>query len=103
MLEKDVGQTMITTLKYIEGTCTCMYLAKAAEIARKEMRQHAIRFTGTFHEVSMTETVPNSLLARVSMTKHDPGIESSTENGITDSDLAISVISLQFSYSSYRQ
>jgi hypothetical protein len=35
VFEKDVGQTMITAFEYTNGTC--MYLAKATEIALKEM------------------------------------------------------------------
>jgi hypothetical protein len=58
VFEKDVGQAMITACEYTDG----MYLARAAEIVRKEMSQHQTLFTGTFDEVSMTETVPNSLL-----------------------------------------
>jgi hypothetical protein len=37
----------------------------------------------------MTETVPNSLLALVSMVEHGPDIESQIENGITDANIAI--------------
>jgi hypothetical protein len=42
--------------------------------------------------MSMTETVPKSLLAQVSMTKHGPDIESQTENRILN--LAISQLLL---------
>ena len=90
MFEKDVGQAMITACEYTDA----MYLAKAAEIVLKDMSQHKIRFNGTFDEVSMTETVPNSLLALVSMVEHGPDIESQFENGVTDSDLAISQLLL---------
>jgi hypothetical protein len=71
-----------------------MYLARAAEIVRKEMSQHKTRFTGTFDEVSMTETVPNSLLALVSMIEHGLDIKSQIENGITDADIAIAQLLL---------
>jgi hypothetical protein len=83
---------MITAFKYTDGTY--MYLPKEAEIARKEMSYHTIRFPGTFDEVSMIDTIPHSLLAQVSMTKHGPDIESRIVNGITYSDLAISQLLL---------
>jgi hypothetical protein len=47
-------------------------------------------FTGTFDEVSMSETVPNSLLALISKIENGPDIESQIKNGKTDLDLAIS-------------
>jgi hypothetical protein len=42
----------------------------------------------------MTETVPNSLLPQVSLSKQGPDIGSQIENGITDSDHAISQLFL---------
>jgi hypothetical protein len=90
VFEKDVGQAMVTACEYTN----CMYLARAAEIFRKEMSQHKARFTSTFEDVSMTETVPNSHLALVSMIEHGPDIESQIENGITDADIAIAQLLL---------
>ena len=83
MFEKDVGQAMITAGDYTNA----MYLGRAAEIARNDTSQNKIRFNCTFDDVSMTETVPNSLLALVSSVapvsiEHGSDSESQIENGI---------------------
>lgn len=43
VFETDIGQAMITACQYTNG----IYLAKAAEIIRKELSQHKIRFSGS--------------------------------------------------------
>jgi hypothetical protein len=90
VFEKDVGQAMITAFEYTDG----MYITRAAEIVRKEMSQHKTHSTGTFNEVSMTGTVPNSLLPLVSMIEHGPDLESEIDNGITDADIAFAQLLL---------
>ena len=58
VFETDIGQVMITACQYTDGMY--MYLAKAAEIIRKELSQHKIRFSDSFDEVLVSTTVSNS-------------------------------------------
>jgi hypothetical protein len=81
---------MITAFQYTDG----MYITRTAEIVRKEMSQHKTRSTGTFDEVSMTETIPNSLLALALMIEHGLDIKSQIENRITDADIVIAIAQL---------
>ena len=87
MFEKDVGHAMITASDYTNVMC----LRRAAEIARKYTSQHKIRFIGTLDDKAVTETVPTSLLALVSMAEHGGSdVESQTEKGVSDPDLTSS-------------
>ena len=89
--DKDVGPALASACAENDA----MHLAKTAELVRREMLQHSVKFQCRFDEHDIEDAVPQSLLELVSMIEHGPDIESQLENGVTTSDQAIAQL-LQF-------
>ena len=65
MFKKDFDQAMITSCKYTDRA--------------KGHKSNQIRFNGTFDEVFMTQSIPDSFLALAPMVVHGPDIECQME------------------------
>ena len=70
-------------------------LPKAASILRKQLLKQNNEFVGNFSENCQKESVPPSLLAFVSLIQHGGDIQSQTEHGASQADLAMAQV-LQF-------
>ena len=83
--EKDVGPALASACTVSDA----IHLAKTAEIVRREMLEHTVKFEEIFDEGAIEDAVTQCLLELISMIEHDPDIESQLENGLTKSYEAI--------------
>ena len=92
---QDVGASVRMTCEQ-DADSDVIHLARAANIARRDMLKMTTAFSGSFDTLCQEESVPNALIALVSMILNGPNIhEQSSHSSIPAPTLTISQL-LQF-------
>ncbi len=82
VFNEDIGLAVMKACEH-DADSDAILLARAAKIVRKEIFNLKATFTGTFDSQCQISSVPNSLVALVSMILYGPNIKTQSSNLVT--------------------
>ncbi len=82
VFNEDIGPAVMKACEH-DADSDAILLARAAKIVRKEIFNLKATFTGTFDNQCQISSVPNSLVALVSMILYGPNIKTQSSNLVT--------------------